>query len=250
MQERGRVMVAALVILLLVLALGFFVHRDPRFAGSLAGGALGISAASLMLVPLAHSLVKRIPLLRRVVTPRVSMRSLLAIHVYSGALAPLLGILHTGHKFQSPLGIALSSMMILVAVSGYVGRYLLGRLSTDIREKRVALATLERSYSALRGDLAGRPETARALRPFASLGGRLVGALFVESREDSRPAAADALRLAESISDLEYALRTDELAKSTFARWLSCHIVVAIVLYTLLFIHIWSVWYFGIRWLA
>ena len=41
MQERQRVIVTDLIVLLLVLTLGFFVHRDPRFAGSLAGGLLG-----------------------------------------------------------------------------------------------------------------------------------------------------------------------------------------------------------------
>ena len=63
--------------LLVVLTLGFYIHRDPRFPGSLAGGVLGISGAALMLVPLLYLFVKRIPPLKRAVTPAVSMRTLL-----------------------------------------------------------------------------------------------------------------------------------------------------------------------------
>ena len=111
MQERERAIVTGLVVLLLVLTLGFYIHRDPLFPGSLTGGVLGISGAALMLVPLVYLLIKRIPPLKRAVTPAVSMRTLLAIHIYAGVLAPILGILHGGHKFQSSLGIALTAMM-------------------------------------------------------------------------------------------------------------------------------------------
>ena len=147
MQERQKLVVSALIVLMLVLTMGFFVHRDPRFAGSLAGGLLGISAASLMLVPLMYLFVKRIPWLKKRITPHISMRTLLTIHIYTGVLAPILGVLHTGHKFQSALGIALTLMMLIVAISGYVGRYLLGRLSTDIRQMRADRDELLAEYT-------------------------------------------------------------------------------------------------------
>ena len=60
---------------------------------------------------------------------------------------------------------------------------------------------------------------------------------------------ARAVRLSESIADVEYAIKTQEVMKGAFGRWLACHIVIAVVLYALLAIHIWSAWYFGIRWL-
>ena len=62
MQERERPIVTGLVLLLVVLTLGFYVHRDPRFPGSLTGGVLGISAASLILVPLVYLLLIGVPL--------------------------------------------------------------------------------------------------------------------------------------------------------------------------------------------
>ncbi len=251
MQERERAIVSALVVLLLVLTLGFYIHRDPRFPGSLAGGVLGVSAAALMLVPLAYLVVKRVPRLKRRVTAAVSMRTLVAVHIYAGVLAPILGVLHTGHRFQSPLGIALTSMMVLVALSGFVGRYLLGQITTGSREQQKLLAGLRGEYERAADALVQSPDQAHALRPLAGFFGRLA-APFILRRTDGndRPAAWRAVRLSESMADLEFAIRTREAAKATFARWLACHIVVAVVLYGLLFIHIWSAWYFGIRWLA
>lgn len=249
MQERQKVIVTGLVVLLAVLTLGFFTHRDPRFAGSLMGGVLGVSAAALMLVPLAYLIVKRVPWLKRRVTPRVSMRSLLSVHIYSGVLAPILAILHTGHKFQSPLGIALTLMMLIVVFSGYVGRYLLGQLSTDLRTKRADLARLRQAYDLLPNEIAADPSAQAILRAQSTLGGRIASFFLTRGSPATATPANRALRLAESISDLELAIRTHATAKDLFRRWLVSHIIIAIILYLLLFIHIWSAWYFGIRWL-
>ena len=253
MQERERVIVGGLILLLLVLVLGFYVHRDPRFPGSLTGGVLGISAAALMLVPLAYLFVKRIPILRSVVTRAVSMRTLLAIHIYAGVLGPILGILHSGHRFQSPLGIALTAMMILVALSGFVGRHLLGRISNDVRQRQQLLAGLRVMYERTAGELAMEPERAEQLRPFAGFFARLAAPFFVPNSGDpagAMPVAARALRLSESMADVEYAIKTNQIVKAAFGRWLACHIVIAFVLYALLALHVLSTWYFGIRWLS
>src|SRR6266540_4300603 len=143
MKERERLVVGGLVVLLLALWLGFIFHESPRFAGSFWGGVLGVSGALLMLVPLAYLIVKRIPPLKKWVTQRVSMRTLLTWHIYAGILGPILLILHTGHKFHSPLGIALTAMTLVVVVSGFVGRYLMNQFSQTIREKKEMLTGLE-----------------------------------------------------------------------------------------------------------
>ena len=253
MQERERAIVTGLVLLLLVLTLGFYIHRDPRFPGSLAGGLLGLSAAALMLVPLAYLIVKRVPPLKRRITPLVSMRTLLAIHIYAGVSAPILGVLHTGHKFQSSLGIALTLMMLIVALSGFVGRYLLSQVTTGAREQQKVLAGLREQYERAADTLVQSPDQARALRPLAGFFGRLVAPFVVRDEPgatDLLGAAVRAVRLSESIADVEYAIKTRAVAKAAFARWLTCHIIIAAILYALLFIHIWSGWYFGIRWLT
>ena len=253
MVERERAIVTGLVLLLVLLTLGFYVHRDPRFPGSLTGGVLGISAAALMLVPLVYLLIKRIPPLKRAVTPAVSMRTLLAIHIYAGVLAPILGILHSGHKFQSSLGIALTAMMLIVALSGFVGRYLMVQIATGTLDQRKLLSGLRREYDRAADDLVRNPVQAEVLRPLAGFFGRLAAPFFVKDAggpTGPAAAAARALRLSESMADVEYAIKSHDVAKSAFGRWLACHIVIAIVLYALLAMHVWSVWYFGIRWLA
>jgi len=253
MQERERSIVTCLIVLLLVLAAGFVFHRDERFAGSLAGGILGISAAALMFLPLLYLFIKRIPFLRRSVVPHVSMRTLLAVHIYAGIVGPILAILHSSHKFNSPVGIALTLMMLIVVVSGFVGRYLMGRVATEIREKQSTLAALQTQYDALASDLSVNPEAATRVRRWSGFFGRLAVPFFVSAKPQLELAydpVRKAMSLSESIADVEFAIRTHQTAKETFGKWLACHIVIAIIFYTLLFLHIWSEWYFGIRWLA
>lgn len=253
MQERERPIVTGLILLLVVLTLGFYVHRDPRFPGSLTGGVLGISAAALMLVPLVYLIIKRIPPLKRAVTPAVSMRTLLAIHIYAGVLAPILGVLHSGHKFQSPLGIALTTMMVIVALSGFIGRTLMGQITAGARDQQQLLSGLRREYDRVADDLVQSPDQAATLRPLAGFFTRLAAPFFVKDRSGPTgppSAAVRAVRLSESMADVEYAIKSHDIAKAAFGRWLACHIVIALVLYALLALHVWSVWYFGIRWLT
>jgi hypothetical protein len=217
------------------------------------GGALGVSGAVLMLVPLAYMVVKRIPPLKRAVTRRVSMRTLLIWHVYAGIVGPMLGLLHTGHKFDSPLGISLTVMMLIVVLSGFVGRYLMGQFSQTIRVKKEMLTGLELAYRQTAGELATQPEQIATVRPLAGFWSRLVAGLLL-----ARPAAGSAtmsvpiraLRLSESMADLEYAIKAHEAFKRWFAGWLKLHIVISLILYLLLVLHVWAGIYFGLRWLS
>src|SRR5260370_32632342 len=109
MQEREKIVVSGLVALMLLLWLGFTVHISPEFAGSFWGHLLGISGACLMLVPLVYLIIKRVKPLNRFVTRLVPMRTLLAWHIYAGVIGAILVLLHTGHKFQSVLGTALTA---------------------------------------------------------------------------------------------------------------------------------------------
>lgn len=252
MKEHDRLVATGLVVLMLVLGLGFLVHRSPRFAGGAWGGALGVAGALLMLVPLAYMVVKRISPLKRAVTRRVSMRTLLAWHVYAGIVGPILGLLHTGHKFDSPLGIALAAMMVVVVLSGFAGRYLMGQFSQTIREKKEMLTGLELAYRRTAGELAAHPEQVAIVRPLAGFWSRLMGGLLL-ARPAGVPATAGApvraLRLSESMADLEYAIKTHEAFKRWFAGWLKFHIVISFALYGLLALHVWAGIHFGLRWL-
>ena len=249
MKENEKTIVGGLVVLMLILWLGFLVHRSSRFAGSVWGGALGVAGGALMLVPLAYMIVKRVPRLKQVVTPHVPMRTLLAWHIYAGVLGPVLGLLHTGHKFESPLGVALTVMMIVVVLSGFVGRYLMGQTSQTIREKREMLTQLQTAYRQTAGDLAADPEQLTLLRPMTGFWGRVVAALLVP-RLAIGTSSVRALRLSESIADIEYAIKSHETLKRAFATWLKLHILISFVLYGLLALHVWAGVYFGLRWFS
>lgn len=251
MKDHDRLAASGLVVLMLVLWLGFLVHRSPWFAGSLWGGVLGISGAALMLVPLAYMVVKRIPPLKRLVISRVSMRTLLTWHIYAGILGPILALLHTGHKFDSTLGITLTTMMLIVVVSGFIGRYLLSQFSELIHEKKEMLTQLEVAYQQTAGELAAQPEQVAVLRPVSGFWSRVAAGLLWGNKDlGDLPASARALRLADSMADLEYAIKTHATFKRWFGSWLKFHIVISFVLYVLLALHIWASIHFGLRWFS
>lgn len=251
MKEREPLVVGGLVALLLLLWLGFLLHVDPQFAGSLWGGVIGVSGALLMLVPLVYSLVKRIPSLKKLVSRRVSIRTLLVWHIYAGILGPILALLHTGHKFVSPLGIALTAMTLIVVVSGFVGRYLMSQLSHEVREKKEMLTRLELAYRETSGELAAHPEQIAVLRTLAGFWSRLAADYLVVSPDAeprSLPISVRTLRIADAMADLEYAIKTHEHFKHWFAGWLKFHIVISVFLYALLGLHVWAGIHFGLRW--
>jgi hypothetical protein len=232
---------------LLVTWLGFLFHRSPRFAGSGTGVAFGIAGAVLMLVPLAYPIVKRIPFIHTRIMRHVSMQTLLAAHVYAGIFGPVLAIIHTGHKFDSLLGIWLTAVMLLVVVSGFVVRYLLTYVNQDIQDKLLLLQTargdLDSAWGVLENspaELKGLPRAPVMAAGLASVG---IGLSF------SGP-AGEVIRTAESVADLEYAIRTDDLFKLWFSRSLKLHIVLSVLLYLLLALHVVSGIHFGLRWLA
>jgi hypothetical protein len=249
MKERERIVMTGLVVLMLITWLGFAVHQSPRFAGSFWGGVLAVSGATLMLFPLLYLFIKRVPFLKRFVTRVVSMRTLLTWHIYAGVIGPILVLLHTGHKFESALGIALTGMTLVVVVSGFIGRYLMSFIAEELREKRDALAGLRKEYDALVAAVAKNPQTAEQVGMLRHVQARLLTWAFAGHGQEARLSTpAKALRLAESIADVEYAIASHEHFKRAFGVWLKFHIVISLVLYALLGLHVWSAVYFGLRW--
>ncbi len=250
MKERERIVITALVLLMLVFWLGFLFHRSPRFAGSVWGGVLGVSGAVLMLVPLAYLVVKRVKILNRWITRFVSIRTLLTWHIYAGVLGPILVIIHSSHKFDNTLGIALTAMTLIVVLSGFSGRYLLTRFSQTIREKRETLTQLDIQYRQVATDLASDHNQASMLRPFSGLFTRWIADMLLlrEGIQQESPAPVRALALADAMAEIEYAIKMHEFFKTAFTWWLRFHITIAFVLYGLLALHVWAGIHFGLRW--
>ena len=246
MKERDGIMVSATVSVLLLAWLGFFLHRSPRFPGSGTGAVFGIAGAVLMLVPLAYPIAKRIPFLHVRIIKHVSMQSWLTLHVYTGILGTLLAIIHTGHKFDSMLGIALTAAMLLVVLSGFAVRVLLKYVNTEIKDKLILLQTARGDLDHAWGVLENSPAEMRRL-PGAPVLAAGLASLGIDLSFGGP--TGEVARTAEGVADLEYAVRTHELFKRWFGWLLTLHILLSVVLYLLLALHIGSGIYFGLRWL-
>jgi len=227
MGEKERLAVGTLLTMVALFVPGFLLHAAPRFPGSLVGGLLGIAGSLMFILLLVYTMAKRIPWMKQ----HTSLRAMLSFHVYGGAVGAVFGILHTGHKYQSPIGIALVVTMLTVVLSGFVWRYYLVELGTDIRDQRQELGVLRTRYDAIASGIAsalpgGADPVAAAAQPAVPIPGLVAG-----------------------IADLEYALGEREALKRVLARWVVLHIIAALLLYPLLVLHAWSGIYYGLRWL-
>lgn len=213
-----RVFVAAGLLLLPTLWLQSLLHQAPRFAGSLAGGVLGIVAALLMLVPLAYSVAKRLPK-----ATFLSRPALLRLHVFTTSAGALLAVVHSGHRVQSALGLLLVAMMLLCVLSGFVGRHYLGYLAMELRERKSATARMQGEFEVFASGMADSPGN-HALR-------------------------AAALEAAEALSELEFSVQADDWIRNRLRAWLVVHIASSVLFYVLLAAHMAAALQYGLRWL-
>lgn len=226
MTETEKITVGGLIGVLALIVPAFLFHSAPRFPGSLTGGMFGIAAALLFLLLLAYTAVKRQPWVKNRTKGLVSLGTLLSFHVYAGVIGALLGIIHSGHKFQSLLGISLVVSMLAVVVSGFIGRYYLAQVGQDLRFQQKELKLLRDRYDGL------------ATTPVVWTRDSVV---------DTSGMRLD--QLLGAISDLEFAITARDAIQRTLARWTIFHVTVAIVMYGLLALHIWGSVYYGLRWL-
>jgi len=250
--ERERTIIGGLFLLQLILWLGFLVHRSPRFPGSLTSGILAVTGAVLMILPpLFYSVAKRIAFFKRLILTRISFGTLLSWHVYTSIIGSILAILHTGHRFESNLGILLTAMMLLTVFSGFIGRYFLRYETLELREKQDLLNRLATEYNLLTSEMSRLSNSEIASISSHSFVRRTVNSFFgadILFQSEKKYIGFRAVRLAESIADLEYAIKSQELLKRRAAIWLNVHIATSFAFYLLLIFHVWAVVYFGLRW--
>lgn len=249
--ERERGVVTGLLLLQLVLWLGFAVHRSPRFAGSLAGGVLAVSAAVLMLVPLAYPLVKRVGWLRERVVAGLPLPRLLAWHVYASIVGSVLAVLHTGHRFQSTLGILLAASMLIAVLTGYIGRHFLHYLSRELKERQESLRMLRAEYDDVAAKIAVLPQGVPTLTLAATVRERLAAVIAgTRPLNGSSELRSLALVLSEAIADTEYAIAANDLIKRRLRIWIYAHIAASVAFYLLLALHIGAGIGYGLRWFS
>lgn len=239
--DSERLVVSGVVALLLFSWLGFFLHRSPSFPGSGVGTIIGIAAALLMLVPLAYTVCKRMEFARAHIGQHISLKSLMTLHVYGGLFGPLLAMVHTAHKFDSWLGMALVAAMLLIVISGYAVRYLSPFVTHEIKDKLLLLQTA-------RGDLDNAWGQLESLSAAMHTSSNAVVAEAVDMTGRAADTASRVTRIAEAVADLEYSIRLHELFKKWFTVSLKVHIVLSIAFYALLTAHVAAAVQYGFRW--
>lgn len=242
MRERGDILIGLLVAFLLVFPLGYLLHAAPRFAGSLAGGAIGISAAVLMVLTLPYVAVKHLKWADRLITSFISKPTLLALHIYAGVLGSILGLIHAAHKFESSVGVMLTGILLLTVLSGFVGRYLLAQAAKALRGRRSDLASLQAAFLNLPAPPTAPPAAEAPLSPWKR-------AFFVSGEAPALAQPVGTESLAAALADTEFAIRAEEATNQLFLRWRLLHIMLGCLVYALLLLHIGAAIYYGLRWL-
>ncbi len=138
------------VAVLAVLAAGADFYRAPLLerahhegywqwkAGGSVGHKLGIAGSSMMVLMLLYSVRKRVGALRRL----GPLSRWLDVHICLGVFGPLLVVLHSSFKVQGLVALSFWSMVV-VALSGVLGRYLYLQIPRTRAGEELALAELE-----------------------------------------------------------------------------------------------------------
>ena len=136
-------------------------HVKLRPSGVL-GVKLGIAGVVFFLLLFLYPLRKKIPWLAR----RGTAKHWLDFHIVLGMTAPALIAFHASFKFHGIAGMAFW-IMLMVALSGLVGRYLYAQVPRSINTAELSLRELAEQENELTGILAGQNVlTISALEPF------------------------------------------------------------------------------------
>ena len=148
-------------------------HKLLRPAGR-AGEAFGIAGLAIMCLTLVYALRKKFRSLSRIGTTK----TWLEVHIFCGLVGPVLITLHTAMKFNGAVSIAYWSM-VLVVLSGFVGRYLYVRIPKTLRGTELSLEELDARAIELKAELAARGLPTPLLRRIEELEQGSIGGAFV-----------------------------------------------------------------------
>lgn len=113
------------------------------------GQTMGLIGTLLMLMPFVYMMRKRVSWLKG----SGSLRGWLEVHLFCGIVGPVLITLHTSFKFNGIVSAAYWSMVVVV-LSGFVGRYLFVRIPRSIRGNELTRIDLDARAESLRVEIA------------------------------------------------------------------------------------------------
>jgi hypothetical protein len=128
---------------------------------------MGVAGGSLMLVLLLYPLSKRAQALRKVMPVRLWF----AMHMLMGVLGPVLILLHCTLRIGSLNAAVALWSMVVVASSGFIGRFVYGRLHAGLYGRQRSFAevakTAESMFENATAHLTQAPELLAELRAFS-----------------------------------------------------------------------------------
>lgn len=116
--------------------------------GGVIGHGLGILGTSMMVLMLGYTVRKRFKAFKWM----GNQKNWLNFHIFLGILGPMFVTLHTSFKFNGIVAVSFWSM-IIVALSGFVGRYLYVKIPGNILVEEERLDDLTKRYQALQMNL-------------------------------------------------------------------------------------------------
>lgn len=233
---------AFLAVFFALLVMGFLVHQASAFAGSALGHFLGIIGSILILMTLIYPFRKR-------VLKKKGKQNPLNKHITYGLIGPSLAVIHSGHKLESLIGILMFLSLVLVVLSGIVGRFLFKKVNRSLKEQK-------QDYKILNERIERRKqELLAACRADYTNGGemdeladRKLTLLFhTPERMDECSLWLDEVR---ALAEKEYNMRFFDRLKKLFAKWTWVHYVISGFLFALLIVHVITTLYYGLRWLS
>jgi hypothetical protein len=238
-------------------------HAQLRPSGSV-GIVLGIAGLALMLMPLVYVARKKIRLLSK----WGSIQTWLQAHIFCGIVGPVLITFHTSFKFNGIIAVAFW-LMVLVVLSGFVGRYLYVRIPRSVRGVELSHDEVRTRAEVLKAQLAasGLPTPLledvyafeRRAVPHddrASLAGLFLGDLLLQRhRTQLRRKVLDA-GIPASVIDDALATLTERawllrdlaylrLSQRLFGMWHVFHLPLVYGMYAIAALHVGVALYFG-----
>lgn len=234
---------ALLASFFVALVVGLLAIPLPFSAGGILRHFLGITGSVLMALALVYTYRKR-------VQGKKGNKNPLRSHLYFGLVGPILVVLHSGASVGSLIGTILFLTMLLVVLTGIVGRYLFKKVNRSLKSQQQDLAMLKSALEK-RAEAMGNGTYGICVYRFAGSvrendSQSLAGEDDIEGTERR---CEEVYAVAQSMADVEQNITAFGATKILFSRWIKGHIYLSIVLFAMLIVHVITSFYYGLRWL-
>lgn len=228
------------------LVFAFLLFPMPIAGGSFVGHWIGILGTVLMGLTLVYPYRKRI-------LGKKGKKNPLSSHIYYGLIGPSLVVIHSGHRISATIGMFIFVAMLLVVLSGIVGKVLFKKVSRSAKDQKNDLERLNRLFQEKRKEIR-REDIRRFLEGEALMVGYEASAASDAPEENPYRDAVwqqceELQRIGAAVAEEEEALKAVTSLKTFFTWWIQIHIYLSIFLFAMILVHVLTTFYYGFRWL-